>query len=493
MPPRQSLSHMCPRRPPNRLPARLLRRLLPRSRAPSLAPSLPSLLRFRRQTNKHDADRGPHCSERGELVGQPRAHPTPERERRALGDVWLLGQLWGRRRRAATDTDTDSTDTDTDQPANVAANRKVATDAAANKSLAKATEVKIEAEVTATLAAAESDNAPGKQDDTCPRCSKLFKTNAGLQYHWKNNICLRGKQRPLPLLLPPPTQTTPSEPSTSPSPSPEPPITSRSAVQPSLPLAAKRTRQPTKPNPKIGGTSRAPNRRSSGADTQIHCPLCDRCYFSAQGVRYHIQHHHGMSAIEATQLVSVSMLSRGAGNPAIGTRCRSPSPVPGRGTLVAANVTAAAAAADDRTADQPGINSARHTVSAPTCWPADTLSATAAGMSAIGDGVFDNIELLQVDEFLFESAVEAFAYCPGEDFMPLGNAPGALIGPGRLPPVPAFRPRSESDTRPRLACKGFLRAGLLSSNSHPITPATNFGILVDTRTLLICRKSTSEA
>jgi len=102
------------------------------------------------------------------------------------------------------------------------------------------------------------------------------------------------------------------------------------------------------------------------------------------------------------------------------------------------------------------------------CSPVDTLSVTATGVSAIGAGVFDNIEQLQVDEFLFESAVEAFTYCPGEDFVSLGNAPGTLVGPGRLPPVPASRPRSESNIRPRLARADFLRAGPLSSNPHLI-------------------------
>ena len=52
--------------------------------------------------------------------------------------------------------------------------------------------------------------------------------------------------------------------------------------------------------------------------------------------------------------------------------------------------------------------------------------------------------------------------------MSLGNAPGTLVGPGRLPPVPASRPRSESNIRPRLARTGFLRAGPLSSNQHLI-------------------------
>ena len=34
------------------------------------------------------------------------------------------------------------------------------------------------------------DHQPAKHEDTCRRCSKFFKSNAGLQYHWKNNICI---------------------------------------------------------------------------------------------------------------------------------------------------------------------------------------------------------------------------------------------------------------------------------------------------------------
>ena len=131
--------------------------------------------------------------------------------------------------------------------------RKAAADAVAAKALAKAAKAKAEAEATAALAAAQTDKPPGKQDETCQRCTKFFKSNAGLQYHWKNNICIRTKDG-APLSPHSPAQTASSEPSTSPSPSPEPSAgtslrTSRSAQQAKEPVH--KPLRPPRPPPTV--------------------------------------------------------------------------------------------------------------------------------------------------------------------------------------------------------------------------------------------------
>lgn len=51
----------------------------------------------------------------------------------------------------------------------------------------------------------------------------------------------------------------------------------------------------------IAGVSKAPNLKGE-ASMKLTCKLCQRVYFSHQGMRYHMQHHHGLTNAERVKL-----------------------------------------------------------------------------------------------------------------------------------------------------------------------------------------------
>ena len=58
---------------------------------------------------------------------------------------------------------------------------------------------------------------------------------------------------------------------------------------------------PSSPFFRIAGVSKAPNLKGA-ASMKLTCKLCQRVYFSHQGMRYHMQHHHGLTNAERVKL-----------------------------------------------------------------------------------------------------------------------------------------------------------------------------------------------